>query len=62
MKITFKLISMKAKNKSVKTVKNFDVLISKMSEKEILDIQEMSCVRGGDGESPIIIPPYPVKG
>lgn len=53
---------MKAKNKSVKTVKNFDVLISKMSEKEILDIQEMSCVRGGDGESPIIIPPYPVKG
>lgn len=49
------------KTKSVKTVKNFDVLISKMSGKEILNIQEMSCVRGGDGEDPIIIPPYPPK-
>ncbi len=41
--------------------RNFDELISKLSENEILNIKAMSCVRGGDGEAgggePIIIPP-----
>lgn len=52
---------MKSKNKSNHAIKNLDVLIAKISGKEILNLKEMSCVRGGDGESPIIIPPYPVK-
>ena len=40
--------------------RNFDELISKLSENEILDTEAMSCVRGGDGdggEDGIIIPP-----
>ena len=42
--------------------RNFDELISKLSENEILNIKAMSCVRGGDGEADgggdgIIIPP-----
>lgn len=54
---------MKSSDKSLKTKRNFDQLISKLSEKEILDIQAMSYVRGGetDGEgnggAPIIIIP-----
>ena len=42
--------------------RDFDELISKLSENEILDHDAMSCVRGGDGEGDgggdiIIIPP-----
>jgi hypothetical protein len=52
---------MKRENESVKTTRNFDLLITKLSEIEILDLHAMSCVRGGDGEAnggePIIITP-----
>ena len=43
---------MKKANKSAEINKNFDQLISKLSENEILNIQAMSYVRGGstDGE------------
>ncbi len=41
--------------------RNFDEIISKLSENEILTNEAMSCVKGGDGEGaggePIIIPP-----
>jgi hypothetical protein len=54
---------MKALNKSSEKNKNFDLLISKLSENEILDVNAMIHVRGGaaDGEGnggePIIIVP-----
>ena len=41
---------MKRADKSSETIKNLDQLISKLSEKEVLDIQSMSYIRGGDGE------------
>ena len=43
---------MKKANKSAKAIRNFDELISKFSEKEILNIESMSYVKGGttDGE------------
>ena len=41
---------MKRANKSSETIKNLDQLISKLSEKEVLDIQAMSYIRGGDDE------------
>jgi hypothetical protein len=41
---------MKNADKSVKTSGNLEMLISKLSENEILNLQEMSYVRGGDGE------------
>ncbi len=50
---------MKRADKASETIKNFDQVISKLSENEILNIQEMSWVRGGEGEAngsdPIII-------
>jgi len=53
---------MKRADKSSTTVKrNFLELISVLSEGEILNLHEMRCVRGGDGEGAggelIIIPP-----
>ncbi len=42
---------MKRTDKSFDSVRNFDNLISKLSENEILNIQAMSSVRGGDGEA-----------
>jgi hypothetical protein len=44
---------MKTTDKSAETNRNFDQLISKFSENEILNTQAMSCVRGGsaDGEA-----------
>jgi hypothetical protein len=52
---------MKRADKSAEAIKNFDQLISKFSENHILNIQEMSYVKGGDGEaaggSPVIIIP-----
>jgi hypothetical protein len=54
---------MKKAIKSSEETRNFDQLISKLSENEILDVQAMSYVRGGsaDGEgnggSPVIIIP-----
>jgi hypothetical protein len=57
--ITLNYITMKNLDKSVKSDKNFDQLVSKLSENEILNLQDMSCVKGGsaDGEGsiPIII-------
>jgi hypothetical protein len=43
---------MKTTDKSAETKRNFDQLISRFSEIEILNTQAMSCVRGGsaDGE------------
>lgn len=54
---------MKRANESTKAIKNFDQLITILSEKEILCLQAMSCIRGGEGEGSgsepiIIIPPY----
>jgi hypothetical protein len=52
---------MKTTDKSAETNRNFDQLISKFSENEILNPQAMSYIRGGDGEgaggSPVIIIP-----
>lgn len=52
---------MKRADKSSETNKNIDQLISKMSKNEILNLQAMSYVRGGntegDGSVPIIINP-----
>ena len=52
---------MKSSEKSGKSIKNFDTLVSILNEKDILCLQAMSCVRGGEGEGtgsePIIIMP-----
>jgi hypothetical protein len=56
---------MKTTDKSSEKSRNFDQLISKLSENAILNLQAMSCVKGGnsDGEgnggSPVIIMPKP---
>lgn len=53
---------MKKVLESVKTVRNENDLFSMFSEKEILSLQSMSCVRGGEGDGIvpiIIIPPKP---
>jgi len=44
---------MKTEKKSAESIRNFEQLISKLSENEILNIQSMSHVRGGnaDGEA-----------
>jgi hypothetical protein len=41
---------MKTADKSAETKRNFDQLISKFSEYEILNPQAMSHVKGGEGE------------
>ena len=52
---------MKKVDRSAEVIRNFDQLISKFSENEILNVESMSCVRGGEGEaaggSPVIIIP-----
>ncbi|MCX6256221.1 MAG: hypothetical protein NTV31_17365 [Bacteroidia bacterium] len=56
---------MKRAANSAETTRNLDLLISKLSENELLNLQAMSYVRGGDpdegnGSVPInIIPPHP---
>lgn len=54
---------MKRADKSSGTIRNFDRLISKLSENEILNVHAMSFVRGGEGEAngsvPIVIIPKP---
>jgi hypothetical protein len=54
---------MKTTDKSAKTTRNLDQLISKLSENEILTVQAMSFVKGGEGEGtgsePIIMIPRP---
>ncbi len=55
---------MKRAEKSVEAIRNFDQLISKFAENEILNIEAMSYVRGGSadgtGIEPIIIIPKPL--
>jgi hypothetical protein len=41
---------MKTTKKSAESTKNFDQLISKLSDNEILNTNEMICVRGGSTE------------
>lgn len=59
---------MKRADKSAKATRNLDLLISKVSENEILNLQAMGSVRGGDGEGNggevviIIPPPTPPPG
>ncbi|MCU0474323.1 MAG: hypothetical protein MUC93_13340 [Bacteroidales bacterium] len=51
---------MKKVIESAKPGKNEEDLFSRFSEKEILSLQAMSCIRGGDadgGDPIIIIPP-----
>ena len=52
---------MKTTDKSTKANRNSDILISKLSEDEILDLNSMMHVRGGGGDGngsdPIITPP-----
>ena len=52
---------MKKTLESVKPIKNEDQVFSRFSEKEILSLQSMSCVRGGEGSEPIIYIPPPPK-
>jgi hypothetical protein len=44
---------MKTKDKSSEKSRNFDQLVSKLSENAILNLQALSCVKGGgaDGEA-----------
>jgi hypothetical protein len=56
------LLIMKNIYTSEREIKNLDQLISILTEKDILCLQAMSCVRGGEGEGNsgepvIIIPP-----
>ena len=52
---------MKTTDKSAETKRNFDQLISKISENEVLTVQAMSYIKGGDadgnGSEPILIIP-----
>lgn len=50
---------MKKADKSAEAIRNFDQLISKLSGNEILNLQAMSCIKGGDGNgsTPILIIP-----
>jgi len=58
--LNFKIMERKIRFKMAK--RNFDEVISKLTENEILNPDAMRCVRGGDGEGNgggdgIIIPP-----
>jgi hypothetical protein len=41
---------MKTAKKSAESTRNFELLISRLSENEILNTHEMSCVKGGGNE------------
>ena len=56
---------MKRNENSAKTTKNFDLVISKLSENEVLNVEALSFIKGGvgvgDGGADIpIIPPPPI--
>jgi len=55
---------MKRENESANAKRNFDELVSKLSAEEILGLDEMRCVRGGDGNGrdPLLPPPTPPPG
>ena len=48
--------------KAGKTTGNMTTLVSMLTENQVLSLDKMKCVRGGDGDggTPIIIPP-PIK-
>lgn len=51
---------MKKLSQNPKNGKTLDVILSKISENNILTINEMIRVRGGEGgDDPIIVPPIP---
>jgi hypothetical protein len=50
---------MKKVFESEKSFQNEDDLFARFSAEEILNVQSMSCVRGGDNGEPIIIIPPP---
>ena len=52
---------MRKETKSTTAIENFENLLSKLGKEAMLDLKEMSYVRGGDGEGngPIILPPPP---
>ncbi len=56
---------MRRADKSAKATRNLDLLVSKLSENEMLNLKTLSSVRGGDGEEngnvPIVIIPNPPK-
>jgi len=45
--------------KTAKTTRNLAVILSVLTEDQVLSMEKMTCVRGGDGDggTPIIIPP-----
>lgn len=48
--------------KSLNPEKKFESLFSMLSKNNLLDLNQMVCVRGGDGTpDPIILPPNPPK-
>jgi hypothetical protein len=56
---------MKRAEKMVKNNRSFDELISKLTGIEILDLNAMSSVRGGEGDGGgdiILMPPKPPAG
>jgi hypothetical protein len=56
---------MKRAEKMVKNNRSFDELISKLTGIEILDLNAMSSVRGGEGEGGgdiVLMPPKPPAG
>lgn len=51
---------MKTMTKTNKDLKSLDLFISKISAKEILNLNEMVCIRGGEGgDVSYPIPPLP---
>jgi hypothetical protein len=47
---------MKRNENSSEVIKNFDLVVSKLSENEILNTETMSFVKGGEGEAGGSIP------
>jgi hypothetical protein len=42
---------MKNTEKSSKETRNLDLLVKKLSEKEVLSVRAMTSIRGGEGET-----------
>lgn len=54
---------MEKKFKTRETVKSIDALVTEISGQDILSINQMLHIRGGEGDpnGPIILPPEPKK-
>jgi hypothetical protein len=62
MKIQSKPNQKMKNTKSLNPEKKFESLFSMLSKNNLLDLNQMVCVRGGDGTpDPIILPPNPPK-